>query len=138
MSGHRGVNHLRMSAGDPTFVEAADGRGGRARRLSSPLVHDELYKTIFAFPRMVEDLLRGFAARRWAGELDFSALRKLSSDYVSDDRLRRHGDNVWQVRFRDGRPLLLVLEFQSRDDPRMALRILAYTSLLWRKRSRGN
>ena len=96
-------------------------------------MHDELYKTLFAFPRMVEDLLRGFAARRWADELDFSSLRKLSADYVSDDRLRRHGDHVWQVRFRDGRPLVVVLEFQSRDDPRMALRILAYTSLLYQE-----
>ena len=82
---------------------------------------------------MVEDLLRGFAARRWAGDLDFTALRKLSTDYVSDERLRRHGDNVWQVRFRDGRAMLLVLEFQSRDDPLMALRILVYTSLLYQE-----
>jgi len=96
-------------------------------------MYDERYKTIFASPRMVEDLLRGFAARRWAGDLDFTALRKLSADYVSDDRLRRHGDNVWQVRFRNGRVLLLVLEFQSRDDPRMALRILVYTSLLYQE-----
>ena len=97
-------------------------------------VHDERYKTLFAFPRMVEDLLRGFAVRRWAtNDLDFSTLRKLSAEYVSDDRLRRHGDNVWQVRFRDGHPLLVVLEFQSRDDPRMALRILAYTSLLYQE-----
>ena len=38
-------------------------------------VHDERYKTLFAFPRMVEDLLRGFAVRDIAGEDDFSALR---------------------------------------------------------------
>ena len=133
MSERRGANRLRMSGGCPTFIEAAEGRAQASARLLSSVVYDERYKTIFAFPRMVEDLLRGFAARRWAGELDFSTLRKLSADYVSDDRLRRHGDNVWQVRLRDGRPLLLVLEFQSRDDPRMALRILAYTSLLYQE-----
>ena len=84
-----------MSGEFPTLVEAKDGRGGGAERLSSLPMYDERYKTIFASPRMVEDLLRGFAARRWAGDLDFTALRKLSADYVSDDRLRRHGDNVW-------------------------------------------
>ena len=40
---------------------------------------------------------------------------------------------MWQVRFRDRRPLLVVLEFQSRDDPLMALRIFAYTILLYQE-----
>ena len=98
---------------------------------------DETYRTIFAFPRMVEDLLRGFAARGWADELDFSTLRKAPAEYVSDDRLRRRGDTVWQAHFRDGRHLLVLLEFQSRDDPGMALRILAYTSLLYQELARN-
>ena len=101
------------------------------------LVSDERYRTIFAFPRMVEDLLRGFAAVEWAGTLDFSTLRKVPAEYVSDERLRRRGDAVWQVRLRDGRDLLVLLEFQSRDDSRMALRILAYTSLLYQELARN-
>ena len=44
-------------------------------------MHDERYKTIFAFPRMVEDLLCGFAARAWADELDFSTLRKVPAEW---------------------------------------------------------
>ena len=96
-------------------------------------MHDQIYKKLFAFPRMVEDLLRGFAARGWAGKLEFSTLRKVPAEYVSDALLKRHGDTVWQVRFRDGRHLLVVLEFQSREDPRMALRILVYTSLLYQE-----
>ena len=101
-------------------------------------MHDARYRTVFAFPHMVEDLLRGFAARTWADALDFSTLRKLPADYVSDERLRRRGDSAWQVRFRDGRPMLVVLEFQSNDDPRMALRILAYTSLLYQELARND
>ena len=100
-------------------------------------MHDARYRTVFAFPRMVEDLLRGFAARAWAGSLDFSTLQKVPADYVSDERLSRRGDAVWQVRFHDGRPVLVVLEFQSSDDPRMALRILAYTSLLYQELARN-
>ena len=38
-------------------------------------MHDERYRTVFAFPRMVENLLRGFVAREWTGALDFSTLR---------------------------------------------------------------
>ena len=96
-------------------------------------MHDETYKRLFAFPRMVEDLARGFAAREWAAAIDFSTLRKLPAEYVSDELLKRHGDTAWVVRFRDGRHLLMVLEFQSRDDTGMALRILAYTSLLYQE-----
>ena len=96
-------------------------------------MHDETYKKLFAFPRMVEDLLRGFVAGPRADDVDFSTLQKLSSEYVSDELLKRHGDAVWRVRLRRQRWLYLVvlLEFQSRDEPRMALRILTYTGLLY-------
>ena len=94
-------------------------------------MQDEIYKRPFAFPRMVEDLMRGFAAREWAAAIDISTLRKLPAEYVSDELRKRIGDTVWAVRLRDGRYLLVMLEFQSRDDPMMALRILAYTSLLY-------
>ena len=100
-------------------------------------VHDERYKTIFVHPRMVEDLLRGFVAREWSGAIDFSTLRKMPAEYVSSTRISRRGDAVWQVRFRDGRHLLVVLEFQSRHDARMALRILAYTALLYQELDRN-
>ena len=81
---------------------------------------------------MVEDLLRGFVAGLRVDDIDFSTLRKLPAEYVSDDLLKRHGDAVWQVHLR-GHWLYLVvlLEFQSRVEPRMALRILTYTGLLY-------
>ena len=65
-------------------------------------MHDETYKKLFAFPRMVEDLMRGFAARDWAEAIDFSTLRKLPAEYVSDELRKRIGDTVWAVRLRNG------------------------------------
>ncbi len=102
-------------------------------------MHDETYKKLFAFPRMVEDLLRGFVAGPRADDIDFPTLQRLSSEYVSDELLKRHGDAVWRVRLRQQRWLYLVvlLEFQSRDEPRMALRILTYTSLLYEEMVRN-
>ena len=84
-------------------------------------MHDERYKTLFAFPRMVEDLVRGFASREQADALDFSTLRKIPAEYISDTRLIRRGDAVLQMRFRDGRHLLLMLEFQFREELRTVL-----------------
>ena len=95
-------------------------------------MHDAAYRLLFSHPRMVEDLLRGFAAPGWSDSLDFSTLEKLPSELVSDDLRRRGGDGVWRVRFRDEWLYVLVLlEFQSTVDPHMALRILVYTGLLY-------
>ena len=50
---------------------------------------------------------------------------------------QRRGDAVWRVRFRNGWLYLLVLlEFQSTNDDRMALRNLEYTTLLYRELDR--
>ncbi len=101
-------------------------------------MHDENYKTIFAFPRMVEDLLRGFVPGEWLDEADFSTLQKLSAEYVNDELRRRHGDTVWRMRLGGGwLHVLVLLEFQSGNDPDMALRILEYTALLYRELGRN-
>jgi len=84
---------------------------------------------------MVEDLLRGFAARDWSAELDLASLTPLPASYVSHDLRQRHGDLVWRVRFKVDRWLyvVLLLEFQSAVDRSMAVRMLTYTALLYQK-----
>ena len=103
-------------------------------------MQDPNYKRLFSFPRMVEDLLRGFLPGDWLAELDFSTLQKLPTEYVSDELLKRHGDCVWRMRRRCGEwlYLLVLLEFQSTAEPRMALRILTYTSLLYQELVRND
>ena len=98
---------------------------------------DPAYKRLFAFPRMVEDLLRTVVRAEWIRDIDFATLRKLPAEYVGDKGQQRRGDAVWRVRFRDRwLYLLILLEFQSRNDPRMALRMLEYTGLLYRELDR--
>ena len=96
---------------------------------------DPAYKRLFSRPDMVRDLLEGFAARGWSGDLDFATLVPLSADYVSEDLQRRHGDLVWKVRFREDRwlYLMLLLEFQTTVERMMAVRMLAYTALLYQR-----
>ena len=95
---------------------------------------DPAYKRLFSRPDMVRDLLEGFAARGWSGDLDFATLVSLSADYVSEDLQRRHGDLVWKVRFRDRwLHLMLLLEFQTTVERTMAVRMLAYTALLYQR-----
>ena len=98
-------------------------------------MHDPAYKLLFSRPRMVRDLLDGFAARGWSGALDFESLASLPASFVGRELQQRHGDVIWRLRFRDDRWLYLVLllEFQSTVEPAMAVRILEYTALLYRR-----
>ena len=101
-------------------------------------MNDPIYKRIFAFPRMVEDLLRGFAKGDWIQRADFSALRKAPAEYVGDDLRKRLGDSVWRLPLDGGwLHVLVLLEFQSRNERDMALRILEYTAMLHRELSRS-
>ena len=96
------------------------------------LPHDAACKLLFSFPAMVRDLLAGFFPREWVEALDLSTLERWPESTVSDDLRQRHQDRVWRVRSRDRWLYVLVmLEFQSTVDRTMAVRILAYTALLY-------
>ena len=110
-----------------------------------PLPHDAAYKAMYRHRQAILDLRRYLVAPNGPlrpdtlAALDFSTLAKLPADWVTADFRRRHGDQVWRIRFKDASPdagagawLLLLLEFQSRDDPDMALRILGYVVELYR------
>ena len=101
-------------------------------------MNDPIYKRIFSFPRMVEDLLRGFAKGDWIKRADFSALQKAPAEYVGDDLRKRLGDSLWRLPLGRGwLHVLVLLEFQSRSERDMALRILEYTAMLYRELARG-
>ena len=94
--------------------------------------HDASYKLLFAHPRMVEDLLRGFIHEAWVHEVDFTTLERVSGSYVSDDLRDREDDMVWRVRWgADWLYIYLLLEFQATVDRYMALRLMVYIGLLY-------
>ena len=94
--------------------------------------HDASYKLLFAHPRMVEDLLRGFIHEAWVREVDFTTLERVSGSYVSDDLRDREDDMVWRVRWgADWLYIYLLLEFQATVDRYMALRLMVYIGLLY-------
>ena len=104
--------------------------------------HDENFKLLFAHKRPMADLLTGFIRRKLGGmfarvRFDLASLELLSAEYVDEKLRQSRGDRVWRLRYRaaDGATswvyLLVMLEFQSRVDPDMALRVLAYTAQLY-------
>jgi predicted transposase/invertase (TIGR01784 family) len=95
--------------------------------------HDSGYKLLFSHPEMVADLLRGFIREDWVRDLDFSTLEKVPGSYVTRDLSTRESDVVWRLRWKDDRVLYvyLLIEFQSKVDPFMALRMMVYLGLLY-------
>ncbi len=94
--------------------------------------HDNSYKHLFSHVSMIEDLLKGFVKEAWVEELDFATLEKVNGSYVSDDLRGRSDDIVWRVRWgEDWLYVYLLLEFQSSNDPWMAVRIMTYLGLLY-------
>ena len=115
------------------------------RDRAAPLPHDAAYKAMYRHRQAILDLRRYLVAPNGPlgpetlAALDFSTLTKLPAEWVTEDFRRRHGDQVWRIRFREAAEdagadawLLLLLEFQSRDDTDMALRVLDYVVELYR------
>jgi predicted transposase YdaD len=95
--------------------------------------HDESYKKFFSHPQMVQDLLCGFIDAPWVKQLDFSTLEKVNNEYIVDKKLKkRANDVVWKVRCQDQwLYIYILLEFQSRPDASMPLRMMTYLGLLY-------
>ncbi len=95
--------------------------------------HDHGYKLLFSHAALVADLIRGFVREEWVRELDFSTLERVSGGYVSDDLRDRESDVVWRLKWRGGEwvYVYLLLEFQSTNEPFMAVRVLVYVGLLY-------
>ena len=81
---------------------------------------------------MVADLLKGFVKEEWVKQCDFATLEKVGGSYVSDDLRDREDDLIWRIRWGDEwLYVYLLLEFQSKVDHFMAVRILGYLALLY-------
>lgn len=92
--------------------------------------HDHSYKLLFAHPRMVRELLEVFVGGEWLAQVDFDTLERVSDGYITDDLRARADDMVWRLRCGD-RHVYVLIEFQSRVDTSMAVRVLAYVALLY-------
>jgi len=93
--------------------------------------HDAGYAALFSHPWLVRDLLLAFVPDDWLHRLDFATLETFPTTYATDDGgSKRTSDIVWRLRA-EGRWLYLLIEFQSRPDPYMAVRVVVYTGLLY-------
>ncbi len=98
---------------------------------------DRVYKQFYSFAEVVEEVVVEIVGESvggdWVDDLDFGTVEQMPTEFVDAERETvRLVDMAWRVRFRD-RPLWLVLlfEFQSKADKRMATRALLETALCY-------
>lgn len=93
--------------------------------------HDTGYKQLFSHPELLRDLLQAFVPYPWAKNLDTSAFARVNASYAGDNGQQRHDDMVWRLQVGgECIYIYLLLEFQSRSDRWMALRMQVYVGLL--------
>ena len=104
---------------------------------------DRVYKQLYSFPEVVKEVVVEIVGKSvggdWVNDLDFNTLEPMPTEFVDAERETvRLVDMAWRVRFRD-RPLWLVLlfEFQSKEDKTMATRALLETALCYQSLTEG-
>ena len=109
---------------------------GKQKRPETPR-HDASYKNFFTHPRTVADTLRAIAGDI-ARHLDFSTLERMPASFVTSTLGQRHTDMLWRIGTTRGGwvYILILLEFQSTVDRRMALRMMDYTATIWKRLGR--
>ena len=102
------------------------------RNLAERLKHDASYKSFFAKRRTVADTLRGLALGL-NGVLDFATLERMPASFVTENLGQRHADMLWKIQTvnKEWLYLLVLIEFQSTIDRRMALRMMNYAGGIW-------
>ncbi|MDQ1920070.1 Rpn family recombination-promoting nuclease/putative transposase [Massilia pseudoviolaceinigra] len=97
-----------------------------------PAHHDLGYRSLFAHPELVRELITEFTSFKLLDEVALSAFERVNPAYVSERLSARQDDIVWRVRI--GEQCLYVyilLECQSGVDRWMALRMQTYIGLLY-------
>ena len=96
--------------------------------------HDSSYRLFFTHVRMIRDLLVVILGERWVKLLDLDSAERVPSSFVSAAHKRRESDVIWKFRRKGSDEpvyVYLLLEFQSRPDHYMAVRLMTYIGLFF-------
>ncbi|KJS65039.1 MAG: hypothetical protein JM57_13280 [Comamonadaceae bacterium BICA1-1] len=94
--------------------------------------HDTGYKFLFSHAELVRELLEVFAPPGVSELLEYDTLQRENASFVTPAMKQREDDVVWSVKLSGQRIYLyLLLEFQSRIDRAMPVRMLQYVAALY-------
>ena len=129
-----------LGAGADAAAPDAEGLAPATRLVRAGVPHDAIMKLAFSWSELIE----GFVSLRFpelAGRLDFARMVPLQSEFALETLGLVRSDLVRLVPGRDGGPgCMPVIEFQSRPDRDMPVRLMLYASqaiLQLRRTNRG-
>lgn len=93
--------------------------------------HDRSYRAFFAHLRMVQDLLRDIVGEDWVNLIELDSGEQVNASFVSPRHEKRESDAIWKFLRKSGEEpvyVYILMEFQSRPDPTMPVRLMGYVS----------
>ena len=96
-------------------------------KATQPKIHDSGYKKLFSNRTIFQQLVETFITETWVKELDFANCETLDKSFVADHYKETESDLIYKLKLR-GKTIYIyvLLEFQSKVDRFMALRVLYY------------
>ena len=103
----------------------------KAPKQSQPKIHDSGYKKLFSNGTIFQQLIETFITEAWVKDLDFSKCETLDKSFITDHDKetapRGHPDLIYKIKLqRKTIYIYVLLEFQSKVDRFMVLRVLFY------------
>ncbi|MFN8492979.1 MAG: Rpn family recombination-promoting nuclease/putative transposase [Caldilineaceae bacterium] len=99
----------------------------KAPKKSQPKIHDSGYKKLFSNRTIFQQLIETFITEAWVKDLDFSKCETLDKSFITDHYKETESDLIYKLKLRRKTVYIYVLlEFQSKVDRFMVLRVLFY------------
>ncbi|MFZ4658082.1 MAG: Rpn family recombination-promoting nuclease/putative transposase [Caldilineaceae bacterium] len=99
----------------------------KAPKKSQPKLHDSGYKKLFSNRTIFQQLIETFITEAWVKELDFAKCETLDKSFVTDHYKETESDLIYKLKLRRKTVYIyILLEFQSKVDYFMGLRVLFY------------
>jgi predicted transposase/invertase (TIGR01784 family) len=94
---------------------------------TQPKIHDAAYKKLFSNRTIFRQLIETFITEAWVKELDFSQCETLDKSFITDHYKATESDLIYKIKLhRKTVYIYVLLEFQSKVDRFMVLRVLFY------------
>ena len=101
-------------------------------------IHDKSYKDLYSKKEIALDLLRNFVKKDFTKDLKADDLTLVNKSFISSDYEESESDIVYRAKIGDTEAIFYILiEFQSRVDYRMPIRLLFYMCEILREFSKN-
>jgi predicted transposase/invertase (TIGR01784 family) len=96
-------------------------------KITQPKIHDAAYKKLLSNRTIFQQLIETFITEAWVKELDFTTCETLDKSFIADHYKETESDLIYKLKLRNKTIYIyILLEFQSKVDPFMVLRVLYY------------